>query len=134
MSESKINCPNCGKKIESWLVYCEFCGHLLNKDKAPHINKPASNMKSNINVTSTKIDPLTGERKLVVKASSEKKSGKKWYTPPKRERPAYHPIEWFFWIGWGFYVFFRFLGQEIVRYFRWCCYWGPPEELKKKEE
>ena len=86
----------------------------------------------NIEVTSTKTDPFTGEKKLVVKAS-ETKGREKWYTPPKRERPAYHPLEWFFWIGWGLYVFFRFLGREIVRYFKWCCYWGPPDELKKEE-
>jgi len=134
MSESRIKCPNCGKNIESWLVYCEFCGHLMDKSKASHTRKPTSTLKSNVDVTSTKVDPLTGERKLIVKASSEKKGGKKWYTPPKRERPGYHPLEWFFWIGWGFYVVFRFLGQEIIRYFKWCCYWGPPEELKKKEE
>ncbi|MBK5112035.1 MAG: hypothetical protein KGD59_03975 [Candidatus Heimdallarchaeota archaeon] len=133
MSTSKIKCPNCGKKIESWLVYCEFCGHLLDQARAPKIKAPTSNLKSNVTVASTTVDPVTGEKTLVVKASEQSRGGKKWNTPPKRERPAYHPIEWFFWIGWGLYVFFRYIGKEIVRYFKWCCCWGPPEELKKEE-
>jgi len=132
MVASKIRCPNCGKKIESWLVYCEFCGHLLDKEKAPKISKPKSNIKSNVVVSSSTVDPITGEKKLIVKASKQKEQKVKWYKPPKRERPSYHPLEWFFWIGWGLYVFFRYLGQAIVRYFKWCCYWGPPEELKKE--
>lgn len=133
MSTAKIKCPNCGKKIENWLVYCEYCGHLLDEKRATTTRTPTSTLKSNINVTSSTIDPVTGEKKLVVKTSEKTRGGKKWYTPPKRERPGYHPLEWFFWIGWGFYVAFRFIGKEIFRYFKWCCYWGPPEEAKKEE-
>lgn len=128
MAAKKIKCPNCGKKIENWLVYCEFCGHLLDKKKAPKISTPTSNLKSNVAVSSSTIDPVTGEKKLLVKVSEQKKQKVRWYTPPKRERPAYHPLEWFFWIGWGLYVFFRFLGKEILRYFKWCCYWGPSKD------
>ncbi|NPE06721.1 MAG: hypothetical protein GNW80_00435 [Asgard group archaeon] len=128
MAATKIKCPNCGKKIENWLVYCEFCGHLLDKKKAPKISTPTSNLKSNVAVSSSTIDPVTGEKKLIVKVSEQKKQKVKWYTPPKRERPAYHPLEWFFWIGWGLYVFFRFLVKETIRYFKWCCYWGPSKD------
>ncbi|MFW9924994.1 MAG: hypothetical protein ACFFDW_17100, partial [Candidatus Thorarchaeota archaeon] len=74
---------------------------------------------------------------------AEKKETKiekeKWYKPPKRERSAFHPLEWFFWIGWGFYVLFRSIGmvlwiilREIYYYLTWCCCWGPPREIKKK--
>jgi hypothetical protein len=70
-----------------------------------------------------------------------KKKKKKWYKPPKRERPAFHPIEWFFWIGWTFYVFFgfiwvglKFILREIGYYFLWCCYWGPPRDIKRRDE
>ncbi len=128
MVATKIKCPNCGKKIEDWLVYCEFCGHLLDKKKAPKISSSTSNLKSNVAVSSSTIDPVTGEKKLIVKVSEQKKQKVRWYTPPKRERPAYHPLEWFFWIGWGLYVFFRFLGKEMLRYFKWCCYWGPSKD------
>ena len=132
MTAAKIRCPNCGKKIESWLIYCEFCGHLLDKKKVPKIRTPTSNLKSNVIVSSSTVDPVTGEKKLIVKVSEQKEQKTKWYKPPKRERPGYHPLEWFFWIGWGLYVFFRFLGQGIIRYFKWCCYWGPAKEQRKE--
>jgi len=132
MAAAKIKCPNCGKKIENWLIYCEYCGHLLDKKRAPKIKTPTSDLKSNVAVSSSTTDPVTGEKKLLVKASEQKKQKVRWYTPPKRERPAYHPLEWFFWIGWGLYVFFRFLGKETIRYFKWCCYWGPSDDLKKE--
>ncbi|MHA1123173.1 MAG: hypothetical protein ACTSQ3_06085 [Candidatus Heimdallarchaeota archaeon] len=128
MAATKIKCPNCGKKIENWLVYCEFCGHLLDEKRVATSGTPKSNLKSNVAVSSSTIDPVTGEKKLIVKVSEQKKQKVRWYTPPKRERPAYHPLEWFFWIGWGLYVFFRFLGKEMLRYFKWCCYWGPSKD------
>jgi hypothetical protein len=127
---AKKKCPNCGKKIDDYLIYCEFCGQILHTDKAK-TSKITTQVKSNVIIKETS-PTEESDGNIIVEVPKPKEKKLKWYTPPKRERPWYHPIEFFFWIGWGFYIFFRLIGQEIFRYFKWCCCWGKPDEFKEK--
>lgn len=122
--DSKNQCPNCGKKIESWFVYCEFCGNTMKPesiDKKP----PSSTLKSNVQIEKI---PATesSNSKQVITVPVQKQEKYKWYTPPKRKRPWYHPLELFFWLGWGLYVILRLLIVEFLMFIKWCCWWGPP--------
>ncbi|MGC9779244.1 MAG: zinc ribbon domain-containing protein [Candidatus Heimdallarchaeota archaeon] len=125
MDNKKIQCPNCGKKIDSWFVYCEYCGNALQPES---IKKqiPSSTIKSNVEIRKIPATETT-EAKQVIIIPTQKEKKHKWYTPPKRKRPGYHPLEWFFWIGWGIYVAFRFLIIAFFNYIKWCCWWGPPK-------
>jgi len=123
MTES-IKCEVCQETSAEGDVYCNKCGNILPKD----------NWDSRIQ----------HERKGQESPSEfsyvpEEKEKKKWFKPPKRKRPAYHPLEWLFWIGWALFVFFGFifvgiywLLKEIFYYVLWICYWGPPREMKKR--
>ncbi|NHJ39692.1 MAG: hypothetical protein FK731_06630 [Asgard group archaeon] len=123
----KKKCPNCGKKIDDYLIYCEFCGQILQTNKTK-VNKVSSQVKSNVTIKKTS-PTKEADGKIIVEVPKQKEKKLKWYTKPKRKRPWYHPLELFFWIGWGLYVFFRLIGTEILRYFKWCCYWGRPDDL-----
>ena len=46
-------------------------------------------------------------------ATPEPTGKRPWYKPPKRTKSAKHPSEWFFWTGWGLYVFLRFIFQIL---------------------
>ncbi|NHJ84760.1 MAG: hypothetical protein FK734_04815 [Asgard group archaeon] len=145
MSKEKIPCPNCGKKIESWLVYCEFCGQSL-QPKEGSTKTPTVHIKSNVTVKTIPATETTEGKKVVIVPKQKQKRKrwsipKDWYKPKPRKRPWYHPLELLFWIGWGLVVFFGCIGlvlwwllKEIGRYIKWLCYWGPPDDLKKKKE
>jgi hypothetical protein len=120
----EIKCEVCGETATIGDVYCNKCGNIL----------PKENWDNRIKHERLNQDFPTEFTEI----QHDKVKKKKWYKPPKRKRPAYHPIEWFFWIGWGIYVFFGFifvglkwLVKEMLRYLLWCCYWGPPRELKE---
>ena len=122
----EIKCEVCGERPKPGDVYCNKCGNLV----------PKGNWDMGI-----KHDRLGQDIPTEFTAiQAEKGEKKKWYKPPKRERPAFHPIEWFFWIGWALFVFFgfifvgiKFVLKEIFRYVLWICYWGPPRELRRDE-
>ncbi len=123
----EIKCEVCGEATTNGDVYCNKCGNLL----------PKENWDNRIKHDRLR-DDIPQEFTTILQENGEKRKKKKWYTPPKRERPAYHPIEWFFWIGWGLFVFFGFIFvginwvmKEILKYVLWCCYWGPPREMRK---
>ncbi|MHA1124106.1 MAG: hypothetical protein ACTSSB_00315 [Candidatus Heimdallarchaeota archaeon] len=123
MTEETTKCEMCGVSPTIGDVYCNKCGNIL----------PKENWDNRV-----KDDPLG--RDYQIEYTSKQKVKKKWYKPPKRTRPAFHPLECFFWIGWGFYVFFGFIFlaiwrvlKELVRYLLWCCYWGPPRDMKNDE-
>lgn len=119
-----ITCPNCGKKIEEFVVYCGFCGEVIQKEK-----KKAN--KVNINPKTGEIISTTPDTITIKANDKEIQKDRPWYKPLKRKRAWYNPIEWFFWIGWSLYVVFRFLLIEIFRYLKWCVCWGRPDELKE---
>ncbi len=123
MDNKKIRCPNCGKKIDSWFVYCEYCGNAL-QPKSIKKQTPSSTIKSNVEIRKIPATETT-EAKQVIVVPAQKAEKYKWYAPPKRKRPGYHPLEWFFWIGWGIYVTFRFLFIVFFDYIKWCCWWAP---------
>ena len=121
----KVKCPNCGKNVEDFVVYCSYCGEVLKKEK-----KKSSSIKIDSKtgeIISTTPETIT----IKVKDGQKRTSDWPWYKPLKRKRPWYHPIEWLFWIGWSIYVVFRFLAVETFRYLKWCVCWGRPEESKK---
>ncbi|MHA1922711.1 MAG: hypothetical protein ACTSVP_06570 [Candidatus Heimdallarchaeota archaeon] len=120
-----IKCEVCEETATPGDVYCNKCGNILSKENWDNRIKH-ERLRQDLPTEFTEIQQEKGREK------------KKWYKPPKRKRPAYYPIEWFFWIGWGFYVFFGFIFlalkwvmKEILKYVLWCCYWGPPSEMRK---
>ena len=125
-------CPNCGKKITKYDLFCDAC----------RTDLPQENWDKRVAVERRQTTQVTKiETDEVEYIATKKEEDKKWYKPPedRKKRPAYHPLEWLFWIGWSFYVFFLFLGRvflwflkEVKNYFIWCCYWGPPKDLKKE--
>lgn len=124
MSGIKI-CPICGNENPKDNIYCGNCGSYIFEETT------ASSVSDN----AIYADEVTTKPKK----TDDKKTKKKWYKPPPRTRPAYHPLEWFFWIGWSFYVLIRFIGiaiwyiiKEIGLFLMWCCWWGPPRELRKE--
>ncbi|HUT79657.1 MAG TPA: hypothetical protein VMZ29_00525 [Candidatus Bathyarchaeia archaeon] len=135
MPDQKFTCPNCGKKIDNWLVYCEFCGQVLQVEERKKIQSTVLPVKSNVIVKDIPATETSEAKKVVIVPKQDEFESKdtieqrKWYKPLKRNRPWYHPLEWFFWIGWGFYVFLRFMYIETIRYFKWCCCWGRPDDL-----
>lgn len=132
-------CPICGKVAEKYDIYCGRCGSDLPKGNWDHREQIDSNPTyPDVSAKTTNDYSSPSESSIIatVPKTDKQPQKKKWYKPPKRPRPAYHPLEWFFWIGWGLYVVLRVIGTEIKNYFTWCCCWGPPKELKndrKKE-
>ncbi len=123
-------CINCGEKVKKTDIFCPFCGGDINKEQPSTqdlkmdttvcstcyaVNKAStvfcescgnsidsfssSSTGSYGSTTSTTTDPT---RKWYIPPKRTK-----WYKPPKRTRSAKHPVEWFFWTGWGFYVLIR---------------------------
>ncbi|MBN1328781.1 MAG: hypothetical protein JXA54_04845 [Candidatus Heimdallarchaeota archaeon] len=135
MSEQKTTCPNCGKKIDNWLVYCEFCGQVLQPEEKKKLQADTLSVRSNVRVDYIPATETSEAKKVIIVPKLDESDSKdvakqrKWYKPLKRKRPWYHPFEWFFWIGWGFYVLFKFMYIEAIRYFKWCCCWGRPDDL-----
>ncbi|MCF2142941.1 MAG: hypothetical protein K9W42_04505 [Candidatus Heimdallarchaeota archaeon] len=125
----KIICPNCYRENDEWSVYCNFCGQRLkdNSSEQKQDKEPSSSLTPT--KTQIKTEPFPTKTVIVRKKGYEEKA---WWKPTKRKRPWYHPLEWFFWLGWGVYIFLRFLFVEIFRYFKWCVCWGPPDDLKKE--
>ncbi len=129
----KIKCSTCGKYADELDLFCGKCGSDLPKenwDRREQIDSSSSQP-----VDSTKITndyPATSDASVTVMVpKTEYRRRKKWYNPPKRSRPAYHPAEWFFYIGWALYVILRFIGTETYYYCSWMCCWRPPRELKE---
>jgi len=136
----KIKCAICGTTADKGDLFCGKCGSDLPKenwDKRVELKTTTETQKED---SYPKVSPKIAytsqtEPNQTIKVDVPKtprRVRRKWYKPPKRPRPWYHPIEWFFWIGWGIYVFFRFIITEIIIFFVWACYWGPPRELKRE--
>ncbi|MHA1212146.1 MAG: hypothetical protein ACTSSH_06775, partial [Candidatus Heimdallarchaeota archaeon] len=79
-------------------------------------------------------DGTSEAKRVVIVPRAEDHQDRKWYRPLKRKRPWYNPLEWFFWIGWSFYVIFRVIAVETRRYLKWCVCWGRPEESKRNKK
>ena len=132
---AKIKCSVCGNEIDDTDQFCGKCGSNLPDKQWEKI--AASEEPTIIYVepspSRTAYDSQQRSASAITDSlpKVQKVKRKKWYTPPKRPRPAYHPIEWFFWLGWGIYIVLRFIITEILNFFIWACYWGPPRELRK---
>lgn len=103
-------CSTCGSANASTNKYCDSCGNPLIKSGA------GGDMEYGDSYGSSSYDgaQAAGTSYSYGSYSSTSSTGeKKWYTPPKRTRSAKNPIEWFFWSGWGLYIFFRFLFSII---------------------
>lgn len=129
----KIKCSICGKVAEDYDLFCGKCGSDLPKDnwdRREQIDCKQTYPVVSTNTTTDYSSPSQSST-IVMVPKKVKQPKKMWYKPPKRARPAYHPLEWFFWIGWGLYIILRFIGTETFNYFAWCCCWGAPRELKE---
>jgi hypothetical protein len=89
-------CSGCGSVIEPGITYCRNCGQPVAKS----MNSSADDQDVSYSYGHS------GDGTYHTKESN-------WYSPPKRKRPAYHPIEWFFWSGWGLYILLRFVFQIL---------------------
>ncbi len=131
----KIKCSICGKLTEELDLFCGKCGSDLPKENWDSREQSDSIPKTfPVDTTKTEKDyPSDSNGSITVMVPKKGKRVKeKWYKPPKRDRPAYHPAEWFFYIGWGLYVIMRFIGTETYYYCSWMCCWKAPRELKDK--
>jgi len=106
------SCPNCGAETKTEDVFCPFCGTAIPSGSSPSTESNFSHQFD----TST---PHSEESYSYGSGSSgyytENVEGtRKWYQPPKRQRSAKHPIEWFFWIGWGLYILLRIIFFVLI--------------------
>lgn len=46
--ERKINCPNCGKKIDEWRTYCPYCEEKVKEESRKYTNADKLNIFANI--------------------------------------------------------------------------------------
>ncbi len=130
----KIKCSICGKLAEELDLFCGKCGSDLPKDnwdRREQIESKPTYPTVSTETTNDQSSPTKPSITVMVRKTDEKHR-KKWYSPPERSRPAYHPLEWFFWIGWGLYVILRFIGTETFYFFTWMCCWTAPRELKER--
>jgi RNA polymerase subunit RPABC4/transcription elongation factor Spt4 len=90
--EHGAQCPNCNRINNPKNQFCKFCGTTLSQATS---GQSSFGQQESYNYGSFSETSSTGERK--------------WYSPPERQRSAKHPIEWFFWTGWGLYILIRFI-------------------------
>ncbi|NHJ38778.1 MAG: zinc ribbon domain-containing protein [Asgard group archaeon] len=93
-----ISCSNCGTLNKIGIQYCSNCGSIIS----------TSQINNNFGAIPTETTTYT------YGSATPQTTGKRpWYKPPERTKSAKHPSEWFFWTGWGLYVFLRFLFQIL---------------------
>ncbi|MEA2071044.1 MAG: zinc ribbon domain-containing protein [Asgard group archaeon] len=106
-----ITCPNCSSLNSLNDKFCKNCGQLI-QDTAKQENSQErfSNTQADSSFNTTNGSFHTDPNKRA------------WYKPPKRKRPAYHPLEWLFYFGWSIFLIFRalFCILEIVGMFVEC--------------
>jgi len=100
-ASSALICANCGASNDLGVNFCQSCGQPLESPKAPQEPIDSQGQQESYDYGSYSETSSTGERK--------------WYSPPKRQRSAKHPIEWLFWIGWSLYILLRVFFQIF-----WC--------------
>lgn len=127
-------CPNCAGYIKQDDVFCPFCGVDTSKytgstpksedihcSSCGSLNRIGTQYCSNCGslVSSPQVGSSFGAvptepTNYTYGSATPQSAGKRpWYKPPVRTRSAKHPSEWFFWTGWGLYVFLRFLFQIL---------------------
>lgn len=100
-SSSASICATCGASNKQEAQFCESCGNSL---------ATASSFSGSGSSTQYQQDTSYGTQTTHTYGTySAEPSDRKWYTPPQRTRSARHPLEWFFWSGWGLYILIRFL-------------------------
>lgn len=124
MNQTNI-CPVCGKANDKLDLYCGKCGSVLPKENWDRREEKFNQSPS----TPYTVVSETEDTQTILVPKTKEKEKKKWWIQPQRLRPWYHPYEWFFWIGWGFYITFRFFLRELKYYCLWCCWWGPPRDV-----
>lgn len=104
ISDSQIDlssCPSCGTVIELGLYYCNNCGSSL--------------LSNDAGVKATQSEDFTNQNYTYGSATDNIEEDKRpWYKPPKRERSAKDPREWFFWTGWGLFFLLRVVFQILI--------------------
>ncbi len=110
------SCPSCGVALKTSDIFCPFCGTSISSSHSPSKSSFSDSEFSDQFASST---PSTEESYSYGSGSSgyytENVEGtRKWYQPPKRKRSAKHPIEWFFWIGWGLYIVLRIVFYILI--------------------
>ena len=122
-----IKCPVCGKSNDRMDLYCGKCGSLLPKE---NWDKREGGFERIGNSTYEVVAETETTKTVMVPKTREKEAEKKrWWKPPERKRPWYHPLELLFWTGWGLYIAVRFILREIKYYILWICWWGPPRDV-----
>lgn len=108
------SCPNCGVSIKSDDAFCPFCGTTTSQPSSDS-SFPDSQYADQFASSSPSADESysygSGSGGYYTESAD---STKKWYKPPKRTRSAKHPVEWFFWIGWGLYILLRIVFYVLI--------------------
>lgn len=103
-----VVCSTCGDANKQGTKFCENCGNAI----ASSSSSSSVNYGTSTASTSTSSTHQTTHTYGSYSTEPED-STRKWYQPPKRTRSAKHPLEWFFWTGWGFYFLLRVVFQVL---------------------
>ena len=100
-----ILCQHCNVINKTVNSFCESCG-------MPLEDKSSSYKESTDSYATTSYDSNSHQNSQQTHtygsySTYSSSDDRKWYTPPKRSRSAKHPLEWFFWSGWGIYILLR---------------------------
>ncbi len=95
-------CSTCGVTNKLGAQFCESCGNAVDISGS---SSSTTRYGSTASPTTESADQTTHTYGSYSSKPSD--SSRKWYKPPKRTRSAKHPVEWFFWTGWGLYFLIR---------------------------
>lgn len=105
VQSTDVICTNCGAVNKQGSKFCESCGFAV-KPKPSFKDSSSGSVGSTTDFGSSSSSSQQ-THSYGTYSTQPSDSSRKWYTPPKRERSAKNPLEWFFWTGWGLYVLIR---------------------------
>jgi hypothetical protein len=119
LKQDDIFCPFCGvdtsklEASETDSIHCSSCGS-LNRLGIQYCSSCGSPISTPQGSSSYGLEPISESSTYTYGSATPQSTGKRpWYKPPQRTKSAKHPSEWFFWTGWGLYVFLRFIFQIL---------------------
>ncbi|MBD3190069.1 MAG: zinc-ribbon domain-containing protein [Candidatus Heimdallarchaeota archaeon] len=108
--EDGFVCAKCGAMNPSGTNYCRNCGESLADAQSVSSTRARTTSSSTQGSTSSSSTRTYSYGSGGSVSSDEDRA---WYQPPQRSRSAWHPVEWFFWSGWGLYILIRFIFQIL---------------------